>query len=57
MCVEGVWWRCHRQLLADALVARGIEVRHIGSASLATPHALTDLAQVEGQRLSYRRLI
>ena len=29
MCAEAVWWRCHRQLVADALVARGIAVRHI----------------------------
>src|SRR5579871_674121 len=30
MCAEAVWWRCHRRLLADALVARGLEVRHLG---------------------------
>jgi uncharacterized protein (DUF488 family) len=30
MCSESVWWRCHRQLLADFVaVARGIEVRHL----------------------------
>jgi uncharacterized protein (DUF488 family) len=45
MCAEAVWWRCHRQLLADALVARGIEVRHISSASSAPPHRLTDFAR------------
>lgn len=28
MCAEAQWWRCHRQLIADALVVRGIEVRH-----------------------------
>jgi uncharacterized protein (DUF488 family) len=57
MCAEAVWWRCHRQLLADALVARGIEVRHITSASAAPPHALMDFARVEAERVSYRRLI
>src|SRR5262249_35174827 len=35
MCAEAVWWQCHRQLIADALVARGIEVRHIMSATSA----------------------
>ena len=29
MCAEAVWWRCHRALIADALVARGIDVVHI----------------------------
>jgi uncharacterized protein (DUF488 family) len=57
MCAEAVWWRCHRQLLSDALVARGIEVRHITSTSLATPHTLTDFARMEAGRVSYRRLI
>ena len=31
MCAEAVPWQCHRQLVADALVARGVEVRHITS--------------------------
>jgi uncharacterized protein (DUF488 family) len=29
MCAEAVWWRCHRMLLSDALVARGVRVEHI----------------------------
>jgi uncharacterized protein (DUF488 family) len=29
MCAESLWWRCHRRLLADSLVARGCEVRHV----------------------------
>jgi uncharacterized protein (DUF488 family) len=57
MCAEAVWWRCHRQLLADALVARGVEVRHLTSRSTAPPHTLTDFALVEAERVSYRRLI
>ena len=56
-CAEAVWWRCHRQLIADALVARGIEVRHIGSTSQAPRHSLTDFALIEGQMVAYRRLI
>jgi uncharacterized protein (DUF488 family) len=57
MCAEAVWWRCHRQLVADALVARGIVVRHIASPSSAPLHTLTDFAHAEGGRVSYRRLI
>jgi uncharacterized protein (DUF488 family) len=50
MCAESVWWRCHRQLVADALVARGLEVRHISSATSAPPHTLTDFARVDSKR-------
>ena len=57
MCAEAVWWRCHRQLIADALVARGVEVRHIGSPSAAPAHALRDFVHVDGDRVVYRRLI
>ncbi len=46
MCAEAVPWRCHRQLLADALVARGIEVRHIFDAKRAEPHELQQAARV-----------
>ena len=57
MCAEAVWWRCHRQLVADALVARGIVVRHISSARAAAEHTLTDFAQVADGLVTYRRLI
>ena len=30
MCAETVWWRCHRRLIADSLVADGHEVVHLG---------------------------
>jgi uncharacterized protein (DUF488 family) len=57
MCAEAVWWRCHRQLVADALVAQGVTVRHITSASAPAEHTLTDFAQVDGGTVRYRRLI
>lgn len=38
MCAEAVPWRCHRSLIADALVARGIPVEHILSATNIRPH-------------------
>jgi len=54
MCAEAVPWRCHRQLVADALVARGIEVRHVIGAA-ANPHRLTAFARVDGDRVVYDR--
>jgi uncharacterized protein (DUF488 family) len=53
MCAEAVPWRCHRSLVADALSARGVEVKHIMSASAANPHKLTPFSQVEGTRVTY----
>jgi uncharacterized protein (DUF488 family) len=53
MCAEAVWWRCHRQLVADALVARGVTVRHITSATAAPPHELTGFARVMEGKVSY----
>jgi uncharacterized protein (DUF488 family) len=57
MCAEAVPWQCHRQLVADALMARGVEVRHITSISSPPLHTLTDFAQIEQGRVVYRRLI
>jgi uncharacterized protein (DUF488 family) len=57
MCAEAVWWQCHRQLIADALVARSVEVRHIMTATSAPAHALTSFARVERGRVSYPGLI
>jgi uncharacterized protein (DUF488 family) len=53
MCAEAQWWRCHRRLIADALVARGIEVRHIMSPTRAPQHELTPFARVEGTTVRY----
>ncbi len=56
MCAEALPWKCHRSLLSDALVARGVEVRHLmGTASRPKlqPHALTAFAKVEGGKVSY----
>lgn len=53
MCAEAVWWRCHRQLVADALVARGVDVRHITSEAAAAPHTLTDFARLVDDRVTY----
>ena len=55
MCAEAVPWRCHRQLVSDALVARGIEVRHVTGRGDAAAHRLTPFARVEGDRVVYDR--
>jgi uncharacterized protein (DUF488 family) len=53
MCAEAVPWHCHRSLIADALVSRGWNVRHIMSPEQATPHVLTSFAHIEKERLVY----
>jgi uncharacterized protein (DUF488 family) len=46
MCAEAVPWKCHRRLIADALVGRGWEVRHLLAADRADPHELPEFARV-----------
>ena len=46
MCAEAVPWRCHRQLIADALVAGGDDVAHITGPGPARPHVLNPAARV-----------
>jgi uncharacterized protein (DUF488 family) len=53
MCAEAVPWRCHRSLIADALVVRGIDVREISSGVRARPHSLTPWARVDGVQITY----
>jgi uncharacterized protein (DUF488 family) len=53
MCAEAVPWRCHRSLIADALLVRGVAVEHILSATQSQPHALTPWARVHGTHISY----
>ena len=47
MCAEAVWWRCHRRIIADYLVARGVPVAHIMGPGKATPATLTPGAIVQ----------
>ena len=53
MCAEAVPWRCHRSLIADALLARGIEVHEITSATRSRPHTLTPWGKVNGTQVTY----
>ena len=57
MCAESVPWRCHRSLIADALTARGVGVRHILSPTRADPHVLTSFARVDGTHVTYPALV
>lgn len=57
MCAEAVPWRCHRSLIADALVSRGWEVRHIMTEAKADRHRLTSFATVENGHVRYPRSI
>lgn len=53
MCAEAVPWRCHRSLIGDALLVRGLEVADILTSTSARPHALTRFAVVDGLRITY----
>jgi uncharacterized protein YeaO (DUF488 family) len=53
MCAEAVPWRCHRSLIADALLIRGFPVEEIQSTTRTRPHLLTPWAHVEGTRITY----
>lgn len=53
MCAEAVPWRCHRSLVADALLVRGVAAVEILSMTSWRTHALTPFAQVEGLSITY----
>jgi uncharacterized protein (DUF488 family) len=53
MCAEAVPWRCHRSLVGDALLVRGVEVVDIISATSVRPHVLTPWAKVDGLTITY----
>ena len=53
MCAEAVPWRCHRSLIGDALLVRGVEVQDILSATSTRPHTLIRFAHVEGTTITY----
>ena len=53
MCAEAVPWRCHRSLIADALVVHGVATCEIVSPKRLQAHTLTPFARVSGQEISY----
>ena len=56
-CTEAVFWRCHRQLVSDALAVRCVRAGHIFSASKVEEHKLTKFVKVDGERLTYPSLL
>jgi uncharacterized protein (DUF488 family) len=53
MCAEAVPWRCHRSLIADALVLRGLRVEHIMSIRERRTHVMTPWARTNGLEIVY----
>ncbi|MCC6315798.1 MAG: DUF488 domain-containing protein [Thermomicrobiales bacterium] len=53
MCAEAVPWRCHRSLIADALLVRGVVPHDIQGPTRAPAHTLTPFAHVDGEHITY----
>lgn len=53
MCSEAVPWRCHRRLITDALIVKGVDVVDIMSVSSSRPATLTEFARVRGTEITY----
>jgi uncharacterized protein (DUF488 family) len=53
MCAEAVPWRCHRSLIGDALLVRGVRVEDILGPGKRKPHTLTAFARVNAMRITY----
>ena len=53
MCAEAVWWQCHRQMIADALKARGLRVLHITNLEDPNEHPYTSAARIIEGELRY----
>ena len=56
-CTEAVFWRCHSQLVSDALHIRGFRVGHIMGADKVQEHELTSFAKVDGLLVTYPALL
>lgn len=53
MCAEAVPWRCHRSMIGDALLVRGIQVEDIIGSKERKLHTLTAFAHVDGMQITY----
>ncbi|HET7316092.1 MAG TPA: DUF488 domain-containing protein [Sphingomicrobium sp.] len=53
MCAEAVWWRCHRRIIADYLLARGRTVMHLMGGGRVTPARLTPGAEIRDGKVIY----
>jgi uncharacterized protein (DUF488 family) len=57
MCAEAVWWRCHRALLSDALMIRGVDVLHIDSKGPPRLHRVNEFARNVAGNVTYPGLV
>jgi uncharacterized protein (DUF488 family) len=53
MCSEGLWWRCHRRIIADHMTMGGWPVLHIMPGGKLSTHSLPDFARIEQGRIIY----
>jgi uncharacterized protein (DUF488 family) len=53
MCAEAVYWRCHRRLVSDYLLANNVTVQHIFPTGKIRPHKLTEGGKVEQGKVTY----
>lgn len=53
MCAEALPFQCHRRIIADVLIARGWQVRHLLGPKRIEEHTLTEFARVEGEQVTY----
>lgn len=56
MCAEAVWWRCHRRIIADYLLARGRRVLHLMGEDRIEPATMTPAAIPHGRTLTYPKI-
>jgi uncharacterized protein (DUF488 family) len=57
VCTEAVFWKCHRQLVSDALHVRGYRIGHIFAVGKVQEHVLTSFAKVDGVHVAYPALL
>lgn len=57
MCAEAVPWRCHRSLVSDALLVRGIPVDEIIGSSNTRQHTITSFAVIDGTNVRYPKTV
>jgi uncharacterized protein (DUF488 family) len=57
MCAEAVWWRCHRRIITDYLLAAGEAVFHILGPGHVEPARMTEGARPDGERVTYPALL
>jgi len=53
MCAEALYYGCHRSLVSDALVCRGVETVHLLGVKRTAPHRLTAFVKIEDGRPTY----